>query len=370
MKKIFTASLLFLLSLSSFAYTDVPCLVHLDYARQNDSVGFNLVSELPKTLYKEILSGRIALWDSPKKNVRITGVALKKLEETTGTRFTRTNNLFINEVWSHKGRNTKFVILGFSFFNEKVNKKDKSIEKLNYGYVEMKAAYNFLVNQPIKVNVNGPAKLTFYQALMSRQYHFNLVQFGNNHFKDDASKSIEIKNKAFGKKAKIEALYEIPNTKKITLIIKKDSEHPSNSGNVLIEGFESFFNVNREEFFNIGGANYYDYKTYKSGLKITRLEVEETWIKLENGLIERNIDYVTFYINNKKMKPLSIEEINAYNLLIIFKTPQDIIKEKKYNYQIFKLNGNYISQEQSHKYVEALNKYYWSQVSRFVQFYE
>lgn len=370
MKRILTTCLLLLCLHTSYAYTDVPCLIHLDYARQNDSIGFNLVNDLPKSIYKEILSGRIPLWDSPKKNIRITGAALRKLEENTNTKFTRTNNLFINEVWSHKGRNTKFVILGFSFFNEKINKKDKTIEKLNYGYVEMKSAYQFLVNTQIKVNVNGPASLTFYQALMSRAYHFNLVQFGNNDFKDDASKSIQIKNKAFGKKARIDAKYEIPNTKRVVLIIKKDSEHPSNSGNVLIEGFESFFNVNREEFFNIGGANYYDYKTYKSGLKITRLEVEETWIKRKDGLVERKIETVTFYINNKKMRPLTIDEINSYNLLIIFKTPQDIIREKKYNYQIFKLNGNYIAEEQSHKYIEALNKYYWSQVSRFVKFYE
>jgi hypothetical protein len=338
--------------------------------RQNDSIGFNLVSELPKILYKEILAGRIPLWDSPKKNLRITGASLVKLEENTGTKFTRTNNLFFNEVWSHKGRNTKFVILGFSFFNEKINSKEKTIAKLDYGYVDMRDAFNLLYTTNIKVNVNGPDEITFYQALMSRKYHFNLVQFGGNFFKSNASKSIDIKNKAFGKKAKIADVYEIPNTKNLTIVIKKDSEHPSNSGNILIEGFEEFFNANREEFFNIGGDNYYSYLTYKSGLRITRLEVEEKWIKDENGIVEKGIKFVTFYINNKKMRPLQLSEINQYNLLFIFKTPEDIIKEKKYNYEIFKLNSNYIAEEQSHKYIESLEKYYWSQVSNFVKFYE
>ena len=133
---------------------------------------------------------------------------------------------------------------------------------------------------------------------------------------------------------------------------------------------EEFFNSHREEFFNIGGDRYYDYKTYKSGLKITRLEIDEIWTKQENGMQEKNIVTVTFFINNKKMKPMTLAEMNHYKLLFIFKTPEDIIKEKKFKYELFKLNGNYIAPEQSHKYIEALDKYHWSQVSNFVKFYE
>ena len=244
------------------------------------------------------------------------------------------------------------------------------MEKLNYGYVDIRDAFSFLNKTNIRVNVNGPDQMTFHQALMSRKYHFNLVQFGDNYFKDNAAKSIEIRNKAFGKKSKIEDIYIVPNTKSLTLLVKKDSERPSSTGNVLIEGFEEFFNSHREEFFNIGGNKHYNYLTYKSGLKITRMEIEEKWTKLENGMVTKQIQKVTFYINNKKMNPLTLNEINQYKLLFIFKTPEDIIREKKFKYEIFKLNGNYIAEEQSHKYIEALSKYHWSQVSKFVKFYE
>jgi hypothetical protein len=355
---------LFCTAKTSFGYTEVPTLVHLSAKRQHDSIGFNLVRELPRFMYNHIMSGKIKLWDSPKKNKRIYPSALKTIESTTKTKFTRTNNIFFNEIWSSTRRTTKFIIQGFSFINEKEN------EKLNYGYVDMRDAYYYLAAEPIRVNVNGPASLTFLQAIMSRTYHFNLVQFGKKDFKNNPAESFKIKRKAFSEGKRIDDLFIIPKTKRITYVIKKDSEHPSNSGNILIEGFESFFNTNREEFFNIGGDNYFDYNTYKSALRITRLEVNEIWTKDEKGFINQKIQSVVFYINNRRMNPINIDAINDYHLLFLFKSPQDIIKEKKFKYIIFKLNGNYIAEDESHKYKDALLKYRWKQVIKFVKFYE
>jgi hypothetical protein len=345
------------------AYTEVPAMLHLDVNRQNDTLGFNLPARLPSYLYNLIREDKLNLWDSPRKNSRISFESLQAIERNSGTSMTRTHHLFLYELWSSTRRRTDFVVLGFSFVNHTKE------GKVSYGYVDAREAFSYLVNTPIEVNVNGPAQLTYWQAITSRRYHYNLIQFGKKELNEQPEKSFQIRDKAFNNHRDIQGIYRIPNTKDVQYSIEPDVNDPNEEGFIFMSKLQDFLNANREIFFNIGGSRYYDYKTYLSELVVTRIEVNETWTKSPLGFVQYQIQSVTIFVNNKKLDPVSIDLIGSFNILYKFKTAEDLLKEKHFKYQLLRINNTYIAEPDADKYLKALEKYRWTQVSNYVRFY-
>jgi hypothetical protein len=363
LKLIISIILLFSGKADILAYTEVPVMLHLDISRQNDTFGFNLTAKLPAYLYQLIQDEQLTLWDSPKKNTRISRESLTAIERSSGTNMNKTHHLFLYELWSSSRRKTDFVILGFGFVNET---KDG---RISYGYVDAREAFPFLVQSLIDLNVNGPARLTYWQALTSRNYHYNLVQFGNKNFTDKPERSFQIRDKAFSPKKNIHGIYRIPATKDVQYSIDPDVNDPQDAGFVFMNRIQDYLNKNREVFFNIGGNRYYDYKTYLSELVVTRIEVNETWTRTSMGFIDFNIRSVTIFVNNKKLDPVSIDLIQSFGILYKFNTAEDLLKEKKFKYQLLRINNTYISEPDAEKYLKALAKYRWTQISNYVKFY-
>ena len=342
-------------------YTEVPALIHLYAANQSDTNGFNLVDELPKLLYKNILEGKLTLWDSPKKQVAISPNALKNIENSNNATFSNVESLFINELWTSNRRKTEFFIAGFSFLAE----TDKG--RVSFGYVDAKEAILILANNFILTNVNGPAELSFINALYSRKYDFALIQFGNTDFSKNIALAQKIKNDAFYSKKKVNGLYLLPTSKLLSYVIEKNVADKNDAGSALIKGLENFLNSNKEIFFEIGGNKYYDFHTYKNELSITRIEIVEEWQKKGNtfSYVPKNIK---IYINNKPLNTLSFEDIEKWNLLIQFKSIDDILAEKKYIFSIFKFNNTFIPSDESALYLKALKEYKWTQVSNYIKY--
>ncbi len=343
------------------SYTEVPVLIHLNINQQNDSNGFNLVKDLPSLFYKEIIEGRLILWDSPKKEIAISGNALKGIEQNNKLSFSQVENLFINELWTSSRRKTEFVIIGFSFLSQ--NEKGK----VSFGFIDAREAFNLLYNNYIQTNSNGSASLNFINALYSRKYDYSLIQFGSIDFSKNISLSLRIKEQAFNKKKKIANLYVIPQTKKLTYLLEKNLQNPNDPSILIMNTFETFLNQNKEIFFDIGGSKYYDYHTFKSEISITRVEIVEVWEKKGN-----QINYipksVKLYANNKELNSISIEQIESWQLLFKFKSLRDLLIEKQYLFSLLKCNNELIAPTESNLYIKALKEYKWTQVSNYVKY--
>jgi hypothetical protein len=357
---------LFMLALSYGAalraYTEVPVLLHLDISKQQDTFGFNLTAKLPAFLYSLIEQEQITLWDSPMKKVKITKESLAAIEKGSGTEMSRTHHLFLYELWSTSRTRTSFVVLGFGFVNESRG------GKISYGFVDAQEAFPFLVKSMIDVNVNGPAKLSFWQAITSRRYHFNLVQFGNKNFASESEKSFQIRDRAFNKKKEIIGSYQVPNNKNIQYFIEPDPNDSLEIGNVFFQEIQRYLNSNREILLNIGGSRYYDYR-YRSEVVVTRIEVNETWTKTPYGFVQYDIQGITIFVNNKKLDPISLDLLMGFGILYQYKTAEDVLKDKKFKYVLSRMNSTLISELDSEKYLKALAKYSWSQVSNYVKFF-
>ncbi|MBL7812574.1 MAG: hypothetical protein JNL57_10160 [Bacteroidetes bacterium] len=362
MKSKFLIPLLLLCATKVTAYTDVPALVNMNVSRQSDTMGFNIVYELQNLFYDLILQERVTLWDSPRKSTRITAATLQAIENSSGTKFNKSQNIFLHEFWSSTRRRTSFTIVGISFIN------DGKQGKVSYGYCDLAEVWSILSNTDMPTNVNGPARLTYSQALYSRNYNFNLVQFGRKKFTNKPEESLDIRDKAFFSKREVEGLYRIPTNKYIQYLIEPDLDDTKEIGNVLFANLQEFLNQNREVLLNIGGDKYFDYKNFKSEVSVTRIEVNEIWEK-KPGFVDYKVQNLVIYVNNKPLDPVGLDVVLNWGVLYNFKTVEDVLKEKAFRYTLLRMNSTFITDTDSPKFLKALEKYSWTQVSRYVKFY-
>lgn len=351
-----------LLATEALAYTNKPVLVNLNINRQSDSMGFNLVYELQNHCYKHILGGSLKLWDSPQKNIRISPTALQAIEQSSDTRFNKTANVFLHEFWSSGSSKTTFTITGISFIN------DGPKGKVSYGFIDLQESWNVLSGIMLECNVNGPARIKLTDALYSRNYNFNVVQFGKQTFNQKPENAIKIRDKAFYGKREIEGLFTIPQTKDVYYKIVSHTEDADDPGSMIMGNLQRFLNDNKDVLFNMGADKYYDYKTLKSDIIVTGVEFHEVWKQQPRG-IEYEVKNITIYINNKPLNTVTADVVYNWGLLYRFKTIEDLVQEKSYDLVLTRINSTQIPEWDSQKYLKALNVYNWSQVSRYVQFY-
>jgi len=342
-------------------YTEVPALIHLARSEQEDTNGFNLVEYLPPLFYQAINEGKLTLWDSPKKQIAISPAALQNIERSNQISFAKVENLFLNELWTSSNRKTEFVIVGFSFLSESPG------GKVSIGFIDAVDALGILSSNYIPTNVNGPALLTYLDALYSRRYNFNLLQFGSRDFTVNPSSSFTIKKDAFYSKKKVSGIYKLPVSKMITYVIEKNPGTQNDPGTDCINSIEKFINENKEILFELGGARYFDYKKQSSDITITRIEVTEIWEK-KGGLITYKPYQIRIFANNKPLELIAFEVVSKWDLLINFKTLEDVLKEKGFQFTIYKCNRELIPNDESAIYLKALREYKWTQVSNYVKY--
>ncbi|MCC7298280.1 MAG: hypothetical protein IT244_08105 [Bacteroidia bacterium] len=346
----------------SWGYTDKPVLVNVNIGRQSDTMGFNIAHELVEFFYNMIQDKKTVLWDSPKKSFQVSPESLAAIENSSGTKFREAKDLFLHEYWSSTRRKTVFTIVGITFINE--GKKGK----VTYGYIDLSDCWKYVEAFRINCNVNGPAELSLPNALYSRNYNFNVVQFGKRAFSTHPEDAIKVRDKAFYSNKFIEGLYIIPKTKDITYVIEPDMNDAKEIGHVFFTNIQDYLNNNKEVLFNIGGDKYFDYKTFRSELAVTRIEINEVWTKKES-YVDYTVKNIVIYVNNKKLDPISLEVLLGWDMLYNFKTAEDVLKEKKFKFTLIKLNNTFVPEEDSPKFLKSLEKYSWTQVSRYVKFY-
>lgn len=343
-------------------YTEIPTLIHLAETEQDDTFGFNLVQSLPSFLYDQINKGKIKLWDSPKKQLNISAEALKNIEASNQVSFAKQRHIFFNELWTSNLSKTEFVIMGISFLTESKN------GKISLGYIDLSEALLSLSQNYVPCNVNGPAKITYLEALYSRRYQFNLLQFGKQDFSQDPVQSFRIKKDAFYSKKKVEGVYQVKQDKLITYVIEPNDIDSSDAGTLCIQQIESYLNDNKEILFNLGGNQYFDYQNRLLDIRITRMEVTEIWTQGTDKSIHSSVQSIRLFANNKPLQTIAFADISKWQLLMNFKTLEDILQEKTFQYHLYKINQDLIPYNESDIYIKALKNYYWTKVSYYVKY--
>jgi len=336
---------------AGFDYT--PVLVHLNKANQHDTIGFNLVEEIPQLFYRRILNNEITLWDSPNKQAKISPEALLAIERSTSTSMLALKDLFLNEIWKHFKRDFEFNIIGFTFMNN-----GEGGQKVVYGFVDAEEVKLLLKSLIIPTNANGAAHLTYWDALYSASYSFNVVQFGKNTFQKNMMQSLELENEIF-RNPKIKSnQVELKEQKEIHYFMLPNNE----KNKILFESLNDYLNNNKEFFFNNGGTEIYSPFDPSKKIAISKIEVVEFRQKT-NKFQKSSIEKFIIYVNGKPLNVLDQNSLSNINVFIDFKPISDYINTHQNLIILTKINNQEVPAVFSSYYFNALEKDDWNKIT-------
>ncbi|HNQ12335.1 MAG TPA: hypothetical protein PKH65_03675 [Bacteroidia bacterium] len=368
MVKGFTYHLLILSSLLltfSANALPTPVLLKLNRAVQVDTTGCNYVEQLSELLYDEIVSGRVKLWDSPEMDIQITGDALQSIERATRTSFSKSEFVFIYELWESNRDQLTSETLGMRFSS--LNEDNKMIE---YGFVEYKSIRELMYRTRLKTNANGDFEATFAYYLNAKLFNFSLVQFGSTIVKSFEESSGILNNFCTNKRFnRNDLFYDDPVKQIIYVIDRKSIGQDELSGNtkLILESFEQFFNNNKELFYNLGGEQIQSHFNKKK-LQINRIEVSELWTRKENR-IQYDLRSITIYFDDIALNTIPVRDFMKMDLLINSEAAMEVFKAKQFNFVIKQINSQTIEARHAYLYLKALNTYNWSRLSEYVDNY-
>ncbi len=339
---------------------EIPALISVDLYKQHDTLGYNIVNSIPYLINEGVHSGKIHLWDTPKKEKDLSGKFLKQLEEANNTQFVQQHFLFIHELWTSTKRSTAFRIIGFSFIGE--NKSDSS--KFNYGFIDIADIEQALKTNYIPVNINGYYHTTYWDALYHRDYSFNLLQLGNKYY-TDYDVAIKNKNKYFNRKKKLTTYYDIPQQKFVACRLDKNVAAKSPEAQELLNAFNAHYKANKEEFLNDGGDKITTHLNTRYIINITRIEFSSVWQK-KGKFIKSEPEYLLLFTDDTMLDTLFMKELDKWTEQVNYKTIAQLIRDNKYDVLITRINDTNIYEQDSKRFLEALRYYYWDKISEYV----
>ena len=345
-----------------------PVMLRVVKAEQQDTIGCNIVSEITSYVYSQLIAGNIKLWDSPEKEIQITGTSLKEIENSSHTSFIDQEIIYIYEYWSGSGKNLKSVTSGFSF-----SSKSSSGGEVNYGYVDCKEFKDQLFSISVKGNANANFNATLGYYLNGKHFYYHIIQYGGNVI-DNIKQSEEIKSQLTNNTGHFPDLgnssVEIPQKLVFWMMDDNDNSDKQKYMNArkFVNTFQDYFSSNKEVFFNLGGDKIKTHMNEKSSLKISKVLVKELWKKID-GKIQYDPVSVTFYLNDTALTEILYRDMVKMEVTIGMNSWIEFIKGKTFSYTLYKINSQPISRAESFIYLKGLQTYDWKKVTEYVKYY-
>lgn len=345
---------------------EVPVLLRVKKSEQADSMGCNFVEQTTKLVYDLIISNKVKLWDSPQKEIQITGSSLKEIEKSTATEFLSQDIFVIYEMWEVNKRSLNSKTLGFMFLN-----KDNRNADVSYGYVDYTDLRDFFANARVETNANGYFARTMLWYLTRKNFNYTVIQF--------AGKVIESKQEmaetltAFkGNMQFSDAFLSVDDDyKMVTYNIDVKSESDSLKqyiSKAIFKSLENYLTENTEEFYNLGGDKIPNVQKPNFKLKVTAVEVKETW-KQQGDVIMYEPQALTISVNDSTLTPIRKTELIHMDINVEDKKLILVLLEKQYNYIITQINSQKIARKEAYLYSKALQSYKWNQLIDYVKYY-
>jgi hypothetical protein len=339
-------------------------MLYAGNASQSDTLGYNIVNDISAVVYSNIMNGAVRLWDSQKKELQILPASLQKIEKSSAITFTGCAHLFIYESWTMEKKLSSTELLGFYF-----SAQDKNGQSIPLGYVDAKELPEIALDSYVKRNPNGNEPLTISRVLRCKLYYFNIVQYNGKKI-TETSQALELKAKKMKPLMKFIDCPPVKEIKQVRYSISKNDSMYNAAGAkktaAILDMIEDFFTSNKETLYALAGEYAAELKKRKT-IDVTSIIINETWTK-ENGIITSEPESVTFYVNKKLMKELSLKEFLAFGIIIDFKSAYDVLKEKEFSFRIMNINGNDIAPEKANSYYSALKKYKWDALTEYVKY--
>lgn len=321
------------------------------------------MEELTRIVYNEIISGHAKLWDSPLKEIQITGLTLQEIEKSSGTLFKEQEVVFIYEYWSNEGKVLKSITQGFAF-----NGKSKTGEDVSYGYVDYTDVQDAFLSAKINSNANGNFSASMSNYIYTKEFAFDIFQFAGEVVKG-VSESQKIKEHFIGNNKFNPSWFtsaEIPQ-KIVTYYIDFENSIDSKkllAGKTFISTIQNYLIENKEVFYNLGGDQIITHLQQKKW-KITGFTVKELW-KKNNNLISYAPISAVIYINDSALLEVPFRDMIKMDIQQNGKSWIELMKEKNFQLIITKINSQNISSRDSYLYLKALQNAEWNKITGYV----
>jgi len=320
-------------------YDIKPVLLHLSKIDQPDSIGFNLVTSFHKLLYKRIQNGDIAIWKTSKKKVLINKTQFINLEEYSKSSFLDNNDLFIHEYWQLMGKEFNFSVRGFSFIGHSNIRKP-----ISYGFVDAADVIGLLKNTRIPTGHQGPSDMNFWNAIHSKSFDFNVVQFGKKDFKSNPELSVLLKNQACYSK-KVRRNFYIPeSSKRVSYKIIPPSINSNEENSNIYSEIENSINDNKQVILNINNESIKPQDMFKLWT-INSIRVTEKWSTFKNIPLQE-LENIQLEMNGENYS-LSNQQIEELGLTINLQGISEYLSEKNFDLIIEKINNESIPPQNS-----------------------
>jgi len=344
---------------------DIPVLLRLSRAEQADTNGCNFVEQLTTIVYREIIEGRVKLWDSPSKEIQITGITLQELEKNTLTRFIDQDIIFIYELWQSNRKMLTSVTLGFNFSN-----KTSAGEDVAYGFVEYSALKDLFLRTRINTNANGDYTSSYAAYVNNKTYNYHIIQF-NGKVITDAGESNNIKRQFIGDQRFNTAtfVFNAPD-RFVSYAVEPSSsfkDEKTLNSNKLIASIETYLTDNQEVFYNFGGDRILSY-FQKNQLKVSRLEFTEIWKKV-NDSITTETKTMTVFVNDSALSSMNMKELSKLDIKVSQENLSEFIRRKQFNMIIMQINSEKIPRKDAFLYYKALMSADWRRLTSYVKNY-
>lgn len=337
------------------SYDVTPVLLHAASAKQADSIGFNIVRSLSELFYPRILTGDLPLWENSDKKIIVGPQQMLKMEKGSISPFVSGTDLFVHEYWQLFKRNFDFTVQGFTFTG-----KDKSGGTINYGYIDGPDVISLLKSEYIPTNVNGPAKLTYWNALHSNTFGFNLVQFGSDNFKNNPKRSAALQYQALYDRRVFREFYVPENTKKIVYRVLPPAINTNKENKAFYQAIEKYVNANKQTILNAGGDEYFSH-IYLKPWKVENITVKESWGKYKSIPIQ-NLEEIELFIDKHAIS-LSIDQLREMAAQVNLQGLEEYVSEKRFDFLLEKINDQEIQPQKSEELYTALLNKPWNKIN-------
>ena len=337
-------------------YDTTAVLLHLADNKQVDSIGFNLVKSIPELLYPRLLTGDLAIWEDSDKRTVVGSEQIIRLEKRATTPFVRGSDLFIHEYWSLFKKNFDFSIHGFTFSG-----KAKTGDVINYGYVDIKDVESLLKTEFVPTNANGPSRLTYWDALHSMKFSFNLVQFGGEKFQKYPRLSSLLQYQAVEDKKIYRELSSIENDKDIKYRVLSPDIILNEENKAFYSALQTAINDNKQIVLNAGGDSYFSHILFKPW-EIKQVVVKEHWSKYKNIPFQQLISLELFI--DKHAITVTKQQLEEMNVKINLQGLEEYLSEKRFEFLLEDINYQEIQPQQSERYYKALQTRDWNKITQ------
>jgi hypothetical protein len=202
--------------------------------------------------------------------------------------------------------------------------------------------------------------MTYWDALHTMNFNFNLVQFGSNTFSANPLISTKLQYQATNDPKVFRKFHTSETTKTITYRVLSPLINSNSENKSIYSAIEKAVNDNKQTILNAGGDSHFSH-IILAPWKVEQITVKEKWSKYKKIHFQELIS-VELFIDQHAIT-LTKKQLEEINTTINLQGLEEYLSEKRFSFILENINSQEIQPQQSEKYYQALLTKNWNKIT-------